>query len=75
MVLMRKALDSNPLASKNPTCFVPDAFATNICLPTPWQHTKHPPMTHLLTMKIIMPNTAEVWKTDIRQSATIASRA
>lgn len=71
----RKALASNRLALKSPTCFVPDAFATNICLPTPWQHTKHPLMTHLSTMKITMPSTAGVWKTDIRLYATIASRA
>lgn len=75
MAPTRKALASNRLALKNPTCFVPDAFATNICLPTPWQHTKHPPTTHLSTMKTTTPSTAGVWKTGIRQFATTASHA
>lgn len=73
--LTRKALVSSPLASENRTCFVPNVFATNICLRPPWQHTNRPPMTHLPTMNHTTSDIVAVKKTDIRQYATIANRA
>lgn len=69
----RKTPGLNRWGLKNRTCFVPNVFATNICLPTPWQHTSRPPMIHLSIMNTTIPNIAGARKTDIRQYATIAS--